>query len=66
MLNITFGIKIAKKAYATLAPLIDKYAGGNVNKKIMDGISGYDAIKHKVVGHHDEVMHHARKLKGVF
>jgi hypothetical protein len=61
--HVDNGMKIAKKVYSTIAPLIDKYGGGNVNKKIMEGMSGYDTIKHKGIGHHDEVMHHAHKLK---
>ena len=61
--HVDNGMRIAKKAFSIVAPLIDKYAGGHVNKKIMDGMSGYDSIKHKVIGHHDEIMHHAHKLK---
>jgi len=61
--HVDNGVRFAKKAFAVVAPLIDKHLGGHVNKKIMDGLSGYDAIKHRVVSGHDEVMHHAHKLK---
>ena len=43
--HVDNGVRFAKKAFAVVAPLIDKYAGGHVNKKIMDG-SGPEYMIH--------------------
>ena len=54
--SIDNGIKIAKHAYGVISPLLDKYASNQshyINKSVMNAVKGYDDIKHKVLGNHD-------------
>lgn len=65
--GVDSGMRIAKKAYAVLAPVIDQYVGSNASKAIMKGITGYDSLRNKIMEGHDIGMgvHHKLKHAGL-
>ena len=61
--NIDNGVKLFKHVYGVVHPLIDKYAGNNVNKGIMNAINSYDTIKSHAMNTHTEVEQNINNLQ---
>ena len=59
--HVDSGVKTAKQLYAIVEPIIEAYAGNhhrNINRAVMNGLSGYEKMKKAVVDGHDEAIHH--------
>ena len=63
--NIDHGVKIAKKVYGAVAPVINSLAGNEnfskINKHAMKAISGYDNIRKNVMEGHDQAESHVNQ-----
>ena len=54
------GIRVAKKIYGVVAPVIDHFSGGatqNAHKHVMKAIGGYEQLRNKVMDT-DATVHH--------
>ena len=61
--DVDRGMKVAKRVYAVMEPVISQIAGNGVHSNVMKAISGYDNLKHKLTEGHNmaEVYHHKVK-----
>ena len=60
------GVKIAKKAYAIMEPIISQYAGNKVHHNVMKAVSGYDDIRHKIISGHNQIGNHVNNVSSKF
>ena len=58
------GVRIAKKVYGVLAPVIDHFGGGATNKHVMKAIGGYDTLRNKIMDTHETVHHNVNQVVG--
>ena len=60
--NIDSGVRVAKKVYSAVAPVINSLAGNEnfskINKHAMKAISGYDNIRQSVMDGHEQAEEH--------
>ena len=56
--HVDNGIRTAKHIYSALAPAIEHYGGGQVNKHVIKGIGGYEQMRNKVMDAHDNALQH--------
>ena len=62
--NFDNGVKTFKTIYGAISPILDHYGvSGAVNPHVMKAISGYDQLKNKVMGAHDEAMDQVAQAK---
>ena len=61
--NVDNGVKLFKHVYSVAHPLIDQYAGHNVNNGIMKALNTYDNIKSQAMNTHNEIEGNINTLK---
>ena len=63
--NIDHGVRLTKKVYSAVAPVINSLAGNEhfskINKHAMKAISGYDNIRKNVIDNHDQAESHVNQ-----
>ena len=65
--QVDHGIRIAKKVYSILEPTISSLTGNNkIHDGVMQAVSGYDDIRHKIVNKHAEIENHVRGVSQKF
>jgi hypothetical protein len=57
-------MRVAKQVYSALAPAIEHYGGGHVNKHVIKGIGGYEQMRNKVMDAHDNALQHVNQVTG--
>jgi hypothetical protein len=62
--NVDNAYKTAKKVYSIVAPHLEHFGGGNINKHVVKAIGGYEHVRNKVKDAHDNVAHHVNKVGG--
>jgi hypothetical protein len=62
--HVDHGVRVAKQVYSALAPAIEHYGGGHVNKHVIKGIGGYDQLRNKVMDAHDSALQHVNQVTG--
>ena len=62
--HVDNGIRVAKHIYSALAPAIEHYAGGQVNKHVIRGLGGYEQLRNKVMDSHDTALNHVNQVVG--
>ena len=62
--HVDNGIRTAKHIYAALAPAIEHYGGGHVNKHVIKGLGGYEQMRNKVMDAHDNAVQHVNQVTG--
>ena len=61
--GVDHGVRVFKKVYGAVSPLIDQYEGHGINWNGMKAINGYDTIRHKVLDSHDEIRDNLHKIQ---
>ena len=59
------GIRVAKKIYGVVAPVIDHFSGGatqNAHKHVMKAIGGYESLRNKVMDTNETVHHNIQQV----
>ena len=59
--HVDTGVRTAKQLYTIVEPIIEAYAGHhhrNIHKSVMNGLSGYEKIKKRIVDVHDDEIYH--------
>ena len=62
--NVDNAYRTAKKVYSIVAPHLEHFGGGNINKHVVKAIGGYENVRNKVKDAHDTVAHHVGKVSG--
>ena len=62
--HVDNGVKVEKHIYSAVAPAIEHYAGGHVNKHIMKGLGGYEQLRNKVMDSHDTALQNVNQVAG--
>ena len=62
--NVDNAYRTAKKVYSIVAPHLEHFGGGNINKHVIKAIGGYENVRNKVKDAHDTVAHHVGKVGG--
>ena len=62
--HLDHGVRVAKQVYSALAPAIEHYGGGHLNKHVIKGIGGYEQIRNKVMDAHDNALQHVNQVTG--
>ena len=62
--HIDNGVKVAKHVYAALAPSIEHYGGGHLNKHVIKGLGGYEQLRNKVMDTHGTAVNHVNQVVG--
>ena len=62
--HVDNGIRVAKHIYSALAPAIEHYTGGQVNKHVIRGLGGYEQLRNKVMDSHDTALNHVNQVVG--
>jgi len=62
--NVDNGVKVAKHVYAALAPAIEHYGGGHLNKHVIKGLGGYEQLRNKVMDTHGTAVNHVNQVVG--
>ena len=62
--HVDNGIRTAKHIYSALAPAIEHYGGGHINKHVIKGIGGYEQMRNKVMDAHDNAIQHVNQAIG--
>ena len=61
--DVNRGVNIAKKVYAVMEPVISSFVGDKAHKHIMNAVSSYDNIKHKLTEGHNNIENNIHKVK---
>ena len=65
--NVDNAVKMGKRVYQVLEPMISQYAGANnynaTHNGVMRGLSGYESLRNKVVEHHNDALNVVSHLK---
>ena len=60
--NVDHGVRLTKKVYSAVAPVINSLAGNEnfskINKHVIKAISGYDNIRQSVMKNHEQAEGH--------
>ena len=62
--HVDNGIRTAKHVFSAIAPVIEHYGGGHVNKHVTKGIGGYEQLRNKVMDAHDNALQHVNQVTG--
>ena len=62
--HVDHGVRVAKHIYSALAPSIEHYGGGHINKHVIKGIGGYEQLRNKVMDAHDEALKNVNQVAG--
>ena len=62
--NVDNGVRVAKHIYSALAPAIEHYGGGMVNKHVIKGLGGYEQLRSKVMDSHETALNHVNQVAG--
>ena len=64
LIHFDNGVKTFKTLYGAISPILDHYgASGAINPHVMKAITGYDELKNKVMGAHDDVLDQVNQAK---
>ena len=61
--DVDYGVRLLKKVYGAVSPILDQYGDNGVNKHVMKAINGYDNIRHRILDSHDEISDHLHKIR---
>ena len=62
--NVDNAYKTAKKVYSIVAPHLEHFGAGGVNKHVIKAIGGYENVRNKVADAQDTIAHHVGKVHG--
>ena len=62
--HLDHGVRVAKQVYSALAPAIEHYGGGQINKHVIKGLGGYEQMRNKVMDAHDNAIQHVNQAIG--
>ena len=62
--NINHGVNVAKQVYAAMAPAIEHYGGGRINKHVIKGLGGYEQLRNKIMDAHGTASNHVNQITG--
>lgn len=54
---------LGKRVFSALQPAIQDMDGSNVNRAMMQGISGYEQGRNEIMGQHNQVQAHLSRLR---
>ena len=61
--QIDHAMGLGKRVFSALQPAIQDMGGSNVNRAVMQGISGYEQGRNKIMGQHKQVQAHLSRLR---
>ena len=56
-------MKMGKRVFSALHPLLDEMGAGNTSRAIVQGFGQYERGRDEVVGHHNRVQSHLSRLR---
>jgi hypothetical protein len=62
--NVNHGMNVAKQVYAAMAPAIEHYGGGHINKHVIKGLGAYEQMRNKVMDSHGTAANHVNQIVG--
>ena len=61
--QIDHAMGLGKRVFSALQPAIQDMGGSNVNRAVMQGISGYEQGRNEIMGQHNQVQAHLSRLR---
>ena len=61
--QIDHAIGVGKRIFSAIQPAIQDMGGAQLNRSIMQGISGYEQGRHEIRGQHTQVQAHLSRLR---
>ena len=61
--QIDHAMGVGKRIFSAIRPAIQDMGGAQLNRSIMQGISGYEQGRHAIMGQHNQVQAHLSRLR---
>ena len=61
--QLDHAVGLGKRVSSALQPAIQEMGGSNVNRAVMQGISGYEQGRNEIMGQHNQVQAHLSRLR---
>ena len=61
--QIDHAMGVGKRIFTAIQPAIQDMGGAQLNRSIMQGISGYEQGRHEIRGQHTQVQAHLSRLR---